>query len=329
MIRTWLALTTGGLCTFGFWFQQDVPLEKQMVVELRAAVSGDEGDDPAKIVTEMRDLRAQLVAVVGANHPAVRKIDARILQMSASGSLAENFFGHRVVASQNIANWPAASSNATEAWLVANRGLEATGTTTTIFGSEINPAEFNASRQIFMTHPSVSIANLSAESGRSVGFGDKLSDLRKKWTDCEDHAEDRQAVIAELKTSITEQFDADLIKRRQQVEELEKKLGELRKQIEKREGLRDVFVQTLTTYTEMEWEGISLLPARREGVFSTPGMRSTIPNRPASVSPAAVVPAGVAPAVAPATVAPATVSPAVAPATVAPAATLGTTPPRQ
>jgi hypothetical protein len=315
MIRTWLALTTGGLCTFGFWYQQDVPPEKNIVVELRTAVSADEGADPAKMLAEMRDLRAQLVAVVGANHPAVRKIDARILQMSASGSLAENFFGHQVVASQNTASWPAAPGNPGEAWLMAARGTEGAGTTTTVFGSDLNPTEFNASRHMFMTHPSVSVANLSAESGRSMKFRDKLSGLRKKWTDCVDNTDGRQAVINELNTAIKEEFDADLDIRRQQVDELEKKLGELRKQIEKREGLRDDFVQTLTRFTEMEWEGISLLPARREGVFSAPGIRPPALNRPSSVSPAAVVPAGV--------------SPTVAPATVAPAATSGMTPPRQ
>lgn len=288
MLRTLLALSTGGLFTFGFWFQQDAETGNQRTVEVQATVSADEIADPTKMVAEMRELRTQLAFVVGPNHPAVRKIDSRILQMSATGSLAENFFGPRVVHGMSIAPGQAGFGIPSEALLGRIDGGGPRGSSIAM-GPDGIPVELNMTRSTSTSPLSWNVAPFTPALERNGGFGEKLAELRKKWSESDEASEARQTVLDELKTAITEEFDTDLAKRRQQLEDLEKKLSELRKHIEKRENSRDEFVTILTKYTEMEWEGISLQSGRREGMFPAPTTRparSIPPNLlPASADP--------------------------------------------
>ncbi|MDP1560930.1 MAG: hypothetical protein Q8M16_06000 [Pirellulaceae bacterium] len=284
MFRTLIALSTGGLCTLGLCFPQDLPVKNEITVEMRATSSQDEVSDPAKIAAELRELRSQLLTVLGPNHPAVRKIDVQIRQITTEGSLAENLFAPQIVRSLG----GALQGGAEDGWLVA-QGVD--GADLMIHGSENMPSEFNVNRRVFVGPGSNNIVAFAAESGRNFDFGGALAALRQKWDGASDDAA-RQTVIEELKKSITEQFDADLARRRQQVDDLEKKLGELRKQIAKREDRRDDFVQVLTKHTEMEWEGISLQSNRREGVFTGPMIRQRASVAPVTSSVAPVSPPG-------------------------------------
>jgi hypothetical protein len=283
VFRTLLALSTGGLGTFGLWCFQDGPSENRMTVEMRATAESDEVVDAAKMVREMQELRGQLLSVLGQNHPAIRKLDTQILEMSAEGSLAENLFAPRIMRGAPLAAWSPdvvpntvpGIVNGSEPLLAA--GIDGAGVPL-LFDPGTRPAEFNSVRQVFMT-PSTSASE----------FGGKLAALRQKWTEAKDDPA-RQAVVNELKTTIATQFDADLVKRKQQIETLEKKLGELRKQVEKRESVRDEFVQNLAWHTEMEWEGISLHSGETTEVFSGPVFRRS------SVAPESVPPADLTPA---------------------------------
>lgn len=280
MLRTLLAISTGGLCTFGLWAQQEVQDEKQITVELR---SNDAGD-PAKLLREMKELRVQLVSVLGANHPAVRTVDTQIRQMSGEGSLAENVFAPIVVPG-NAADALSVSPGAAWAW-----SSEADGAFPApfMFDADGATADVNSVRRVFRASPSVNSANFNltnATNGAAPNseFRAKLASLRAKWTSAESE-DSKKTVLDELKATIETQFDTDLQKRKQQVDSLEKKLEELKKQVQKRESLRDKFVQNLTEHTEMEWEGVSL-QSERPTVFGVPLPRPMPPGVPEVAAP--------------------------------------------
>lgn len=285
MFRTLLAISTGGICTFGLWAQQDVQDEKQITVEVRSSDTAD----PAKLLKEMQELRVQLLSVLGANHPAVRKVDAQIRQMSAEGSLAENVFAPRVVQRDASGGW-SVHSGTSSTWL-----SEADGTLAVpfIFYSDAANADPSGARQVFVAPPSANVANVNlADSTKRASlnseFSAKLASLRSKWASETDDG--KKTVLEELKTTIAAQFDMDLKRRKQQVESLEKKLEELKQQVEKREGLRDKFVQNLTEYTEMEWEGVSLQSERPTSVFTAPISRPLPTVTPGVSAPPSLIP---------------------------------------
>ncbi|MBL8888439.1 MAG: hypothetical protein JNL67_00565 [Planctomycetaceae bacterium] len=259
MFRTLLAISTGGLCTIGVWSQQEVQEEKQITVEVRSSDSAD----PEKLLREMHELRSQLLTVLGANHPAVRRVDAQIRQMSAEGSLAENVFAPRVIQGNASGVW-SGNPEVGGVWLSSAEGSLAAPF---IFDPEGVAVETNGVRQIFMAPSSVNLGNPTNGAAPNAEFRAKLATLRAKWTSSESE-EAKKTVLEELRTTIATQFDTDLQRRKQQVESLEKKLEDLRKQVEKRESLRDKFVENLTEHTEMEWEGVSLQTERPTGVFS-------------------------------------------------------------
>lgn len=295
MLRTLLTLSTGGLCALGVWFQQDEPAEKsEFTVELRATTSQDEVADATKIAAELQELRSQLLTVLGPNHPAVRKIDVQIRQITAEGSLAENLFAPQIVQFRGPGAMMPGQGGAWvgDAWMFSQSGDAASPM---FLATEDAPVELDVTRQVVTGPMTSALAGVQVDTARAFGFGSVLAALRQKW-EKSDSDETRQAVVEELKQTITEQFDADLARRRQQVDDLEKKLGELRKQIEKREARREDFVQVLTQHTEMEWEGISLQSEQRTRVITAPNARQrALLNRgieaPATTTPESTPPA--------------------------------------
>lgn len=258
MLKPLISFVTGTLCTLGLWCCQEPAGEKRVVVGVVSSDDQEEAHDSAQLVAEMQELRAQLVAVLGPLHPTTRMLDARILQMSQPRSIAELVVEpteeHRLYEARNLSAW-AAARGPSEGWSLAALPV--------LPGM---PAEWNEQPPRwhqeagdhsagFTLSDGVLLARTSAEP--TTGLGQRIAELRQQWSEAKDE-EQQQTVLANLRTSISEQFDADLQRRRDQVASLESKLDELRKQIEKREARRDEFVDVLTKHTEMEWEGISL-----------------------------------------------------------------------
>jgi hypothetical protein len=244
---------------------------------VQANPSQDTAPDLERVLQEMKELRAQLLAVVGANHPATRTIDARILQMTARGTaMAENLLNQSFVPLDSQSFDPLVS--------LAERGLfnRTAGLGPVTLEGFVGPepdADLASPQSTWLwsphTLPQVAWA-VGQPPGRTA-LSRQTAELKEKW-DAADNDEQRNQVIGELRQVIASQFDADLNRRRQQFADLEQKLQQLRQQIEKRESKRDDFVEVLARHTEMEWEGISL-PTSQGGrtIFAAP---TTLPTPP-------------------------------------------------
>lgn len=287
LLKSFLTLSTGGLCTVSFWLLQESdsrPVQdRQVQIEVRAAKTQDGELDPERMLHELKDLRVQLLATVGENHPATRTIDARIMQLSARGAaMAETLLATRAA--------PPASLRGTAVYDFArsNAGFGVEGGTladvSTVYGVANGPAILGVdslpATAITWGVPGMSgVPGTWGVPGGPTELGRKTSELRQKWEAVAEPAQ-RDEVVGELRQAIAQQFDADLDRRRQQVAELETKLQQLRQQIEKRESKRDDFVEVLTRHTEMEWEGISLPSGQRTRVLSSPPPAPVNPDPP-------------------------------------------------
>jgi hypothetical protein len=300
MLKPLVSFVTGTLCTLGLWFCQEPDGEKRIVVGVVSSEDLDESRDPAQLIAEMQELRAQLVAVLGPLHPTTRMLDARILQMSQPRSIAEWVVESSASGSQIY------EAATTSPWLSPAQAPTAGFTFAPQPGIPTMPfiPEGGAAQPLFDSHegwpnhfvlsaknlPSIYTDRLArVTAGPTSGLGQRIADLRQQWSNATDEAQ-KTALLSELRTAIAEQFDADLASRREQVSNLEAKLNELRKQIEKRESRRDEFVDVLTKHTEMEWEGISL---RKNNATALP---SELRYQPATTAPASTAPASTAPA---------------------------------
>lgn len=250
MLKSMASFVTGTLCTLGLWFCQETQGEKRVVVGVVSSDDGDMSRDPDQLIAEMQELRAQLVAVLGPLHPTTRMLDARILQMSQPRSIAELVVGPtedaEVYEAFNMSAWAPAQVTPHNWTFSYPPGADAT--------PRIWAQRAVTSERLVSSYAD-RLAKVTGEP--AAGLGQQIADLRQQWTETSDE-EQRQDLLTKLRTAISEQFDADLARRREQVTSLEAKLDELRKQIEKRESRRDEFVDVLTKHTEMEWEGISL-----------------------------------------------------------------------
>lgn len=285
MLKPLVSFVTGTLCTLGLWFCQEPDGEKRIVVGVVSSEDLDESRDPAQLIAEMQELRAQLVAVLGPLHPTTRMLDARILQMSQPRSIAEWVVeassGQQVYESAYPSNWLNASDTPPTSFTFAME--PGVSSPTLIQAGEPLPPQFAAQNPWSFgdSTPSIYAERLArVTAGPASGLGQRIADLRQQWSDAADEA-GKQALLTELRAAIAEQFDSDLARRREQVTALEAKLNELRQQIEKRESRRDEFVDVLTKHTEMEWEGISL---RKNNAMTVP--YESI-YRPASAAPSA------------------------------------------
>jgi len=180
------------------------------------------------------------VAVLGPLHPTTRMLDARILQMSQPRSIAELVVAPtedaEVYEAFNMSAWAPAQVTPHNWTFSYPPGVDAT------------PRIWVQGSERLVSSYADRLAKVTGEP--ATGLGQKIADMRQQWTETSDEAQ-RQNLLTKLRTAISEQFDADLARRREQVTSLEAKLDELRKQIEKRESRRDEFVDVLTKHTEM------------------------------------------------------------------------------
>jgi hypothetical protein len=202
-----------------------------------------------KRVKELRDLREQLLATLGPQHPALAQIERQIVLHSAKGQwLVEQTQEDMppVHGSQKVRRPYRVESPDT---IVAGErfGLAAP---LEGFTWEVRPTTiemFSAPAPAAPTRATSATAQL----------GHSIQGLSQRWKSNEDEAQ-REEIVNELKSEIGTYFDSDLNQRREQLASLEKRLEELRRQIQKRESLRDRFIDTMSHQIEMQWEGITL-----------------------------------------------------------------------
>lgn len=200
-------------------------------------------------VKELRDLREQLLATLGPQHPALAPIERQIVLHSAKGQwLVEQIQEEQppVHGSQKVRRPYRVESPDT---IVAGERLSLTAPLEG-FTWEVRPTTI----EMFSTPAPAAPTRATSATAQ---LGHSIQGLSQRWKANEDETQ-REEIVNELKSEIGTYFDTDLNQRREQLASLEKRLEELRRQIQKRESLRDRFIDTMSHQIEMQWEGITL-----------------------------------------------------------------------
>ncbi len=274
MTRTLLLLTVGSL----FLMQDPAGTTQRQESIVSRVRTGPVDEANKRLVHELRELRNQLVTVYGESDPIVKKVDRQIVVNSAKNALIVDRLLDVPFVQLEFGSEPGADpgiANGTESF--DSRRVWFNELPQVVAGVPAVPPVPGVSQWgPFGDQGFVPASGIIRATGGSV-FDKKMDDLRRRWLQATE-APQKEAIGQELRSTFEQQFDADLEQRRQQFAELEKKLAELRQQIEKREAMRDEFVQVHSRHTELTWDGISLPNGKRTTtVIAKPAAPESVP----------------------------------------------------
>jgi len=235
----------------------------------------DEGEESQRLVDELRQLRSELAKVLGAEHPSLRSLDTKLVELH-SRAIRANAMQRRGVVVQNQGPGGHRSFSVSPPGMLAELHPSAPPAEGANRGENVEMMVFGSQFPSGFTVPGVpgvpGVPAAAPPAYWSFGvvsgtgeLGKKVAELRSQWKATE------ESVVEELREAVEEHFDADLQRRREQFADLEKRLAELGQQITKREEMREEVIQVLTRATEMEWEGIVGPAANSMNFYRTPG----------------------------------------------------------